>query len=141
MSSNKRNIERRAAEQAAKEQPRPGESTLRMWEDLTSPYSAKLRAWLNYKQIPWRRMRTSFEVYMQRIPELVGMPIIPIILTPDDEVLQDTTPMMTWLEERHPDPVTIPPDPRLALLHWIVEDAADEYLPRFSMHYRWGNDI
>ncbi len=141
MSSNKPTIERRAAEQTTKEQKHAGETTLRMWEDLTSPYSAKVRAFLNYKQIPWRRMRTSFEVYLQRIPELVGIPIIPVILTPDDEVLQDSTPIMTWLEGRHPTPPTIPSDPRLALLHWIVEDTADEYLPRFSMHYRWGNDL
>jgi glutathione S-transferase len=112
-----------------------------MWEDSTSPFSAKMRVFLHYKQIPYVSMRTTGEVYMVEIPKLVGAPIIPVILTPNSEVMQDTTPMMQWFEAEHPEPASVPDDPRLEMLHWLVEDFADEYMTRLSMHYRWGNEL
>jgi len=120
---------------------RPGETGYRMYEDGTSPYSAKVRVYLHHKGIPYRRLRTSFVSYMDRIPKLVGFPILPVVLAPDGAVLQDSTPILEWLEARHPEPACLPEDPRTALLHWVIEDFADEYLPRFSMHYRWGNEL
>jgi glutathione S-transferase len=87
------NLERMNADVARR---RALTSKYRMWEDSTSPFSAKM---------------------------------------------QDTTPMMQWFENEFPEPVTIPDDPRLALFHWLIEDFADEYMTRFSMHYRWGNEL
>lgn len=40
----------------------------RLLEDLVSPYSAKLRSYLHFKRIPYRRVRIDFEMYMQTIP-------------------------------------------------------------------------
>lgn len=113
----------------------------RMWEDSTSPFSAKMRVFLHYKGLPYVSMRMTGQSYMVEIPKLVGAPIIPVILTPTGEVMQDTTPMMAWFEAEHPEPASVPDEPRLAMLHWLVEDFADEYMTRFSMHYRWGNDL
>jgi glutathione S-transferase len=132
------NLARQRAEVAAQRTLPPGERAYRMWEDRTSPYSAKMRAFLRYKRIPYRRMRTSALDYQREIPALVGFPIIPVILCPDDTVLQDSTPMTRWLEARHPEPATLPPSPRLRALHDLLEDFADEYVIRLSMHWRWG---
>lgn len=132
------NLERMKAEQARR---RGQTGRYRMWEDSTSPFSAKMRVFLHYKGIPYVSMRTTGEAYMVEIPKLVGAPIIPVILTPDDRVMQDTTPMMLHFEAEHPEPATVPEDPRLAMIHWLVEDFADEYMVRFSMHYRWGNEL
>lgn len=116
-----------------------GQTCYRIWCDNNSPYSWKLRAYLHYKGIPYQRMRNNAHAYMQRIPSQVGMSIIPVMLTADDQVLQDTTPIMQLFEERYPSRACIPDDPRLAFLMWLIEDFADEYLVRLSMHYRWGN--
>lgn len=116
-------------------------SKYRMWCDSSSPYSWKLRSYFHYKDIGYRRMRSNLTAYFTQIPEKVGMSIIPVVLTPDDKVLQDTTPMMEEFERLHPKRSCVPEDPRLAALMWILEDFADEYLVRFAMHYRWGNEL
>ncbi|MEH6344792.1 MAG: glutathione S-transferase family protein [Bermanella sp.] len=113
----------------------------RLWCDVNSPYSCKLRTYLNYKAIPYKRMRINLKTYYNIIPEKVGMSIMPVMLTPKGEVLQDTTPIIEELEKTHSHNACIPPDPRLAFINWLLEDFSDEYLTRFSMHYRWGNDI
>lgn len=131
------NIARRAQEIANQDKNQDVSSAYRMFEDYCSPYSAKVRAFLRYKEIPYRRMRTTMDIYLQKIPELVGMSIIPVILTPDDQVMQDSTPIMQWFETEYPHISTVPTDPALAFIMWLVEDFADEYLCRFSMHFRW----
>jgi hypothetical protein len=135
------NDARKAGEIASQRDLTPGApGASRMWEDRTSPYSAKMRAFLRCKGIAYRRMRTTVVHYEQEIRRLVGFPIIPVILTPDDAVLQDSTPMTRWLEDRHPEPAALPPDPRLRVLHDLLEDFADEYVVRLSMHCRWGTE-
>lgn len=132
----------RKADEIARQRDLPADApaAYRMWEDRTSPYSAKMRAFLRYKRIPYRRMRTTVAHYEQEIRRLVGFPIIPVVLAPDDTVLQDSTPMTRWLEARHPEPATLPPDPRLGFVHDLLEDFADEYVIRLSMHCRWGSE-
>ena len=51
--------------------------------------------------------------------------------------MSDTTPMIAWLEQRHPQPSVIPEDPVLRFLALLIEDYADEWLWRGAMHYRW----
>jgi len=114
---------------------------LRLWCDANSPYSCKLRTYLNYKGIPYKRMRINLNVYMKDIPDRVGMSIMPVVLTANDDVLQDTTPIMALFEQEYPDNACIPDDQRLAFIMWLLEDFGDEYLTRFSMHYRWGNQL
>lgn len=113
----------------------------RLWCDPNSPYSCKLRTYLNYREIPYKRQRINITAYMEDIPAKVGMPIMPVLMLADDTVLQDTTPIMTLLESKHSQRICIPEDNDLQFLMWLLEDFGDEYLARFSMHYRWGNKI
>ncbi len=115
----------------------------RLLEDLVSPYSAKLRSYLHFRRIPHRRVRIDFELYMQTIPRLVGFPIMPLLVHADGRVMQDTTPILEWFETTQTDaehPAALPSDPRLAMIAWLLEDVADEYLPRIIMHTRWGTE-
>jgi len=112
----------------------------RMYWDYTSPYSNKVRAYFNYKEIPYKLMQTTTEDYREKIPAMVGMSIIPVILTPDDEVMQDSTPMMEWFEKKYPEKSAIPEDSRLAWIMWLIEEFSDEYMPRFAMRTRWGTE-
>ena len=115
----------------------------RLWGDVTSPYTTKLQGVLHYRRIPYRQLRVTAEVYFEVLPRLVGMPIIPVMLSPDGRVLQDSTPIVDWLEEAHrgPEhPSVVPEEPALAFVDSLLEDVADEYLPRLSMHTRWGTE-
>lgn len=129
----------RARQLTQQEILRPGEEThLRMYEDLSSPYSAKVRSYFHYKEIPYRSMRTTLDIYTKRIVDLVGAPIIPVILTPENGVLQDSTPILAHFETLRPERPALSQSPGLNFLIWLLEDFADEYLVRFSMHFRWG---
>ena len=114
---------------------------MRLWCDGNSPYSCKLRTYMNYKAIPYKRMRINFKTYFNVIPEKVGMSIMPVVITPDNQVLQDTTPIIEQFEKQYSNTSCTPEDARLAFIMWLLEDFGDEYLTRFSMHYRWGNEI
>lgn len=61
------------------------------------------------------------------------------MLTPNDEVMQDSTPILEHFEATYKDKPAIPTDARLAMLMWMFEEFADEYMPRIAMHTRWGN--
>ena len=62
---------------------------------------------------------------------------MPAVELPDGRFMTDTTPMIAWLEEQHPEPPVIPRDPLQAFASRLVEDYAEEWLWRPAMHYRW----
>ncbi len=122
-------------------QLKPGqESFYRIWQDYASPYSHKVMSYMNYKGIPYKRMQTTLEVYMGEIVELVGQSIIPVLLTPDEQIMQDSTAILEWFEKEYNFNSAIPEDEMLAYLMWLLEEFADEYMPRMYMHTRWGNE-
>jgi glutathione S-transferase len=51
--------------------------------------------------------------------------------------MSDSTPMIAWLERRHPRPPVIPDEPVQRYIALLIEDYADEWLWRPAMHYRW----
>lgn len=120
---------------------KPGqENFYRIWQDYTSPYSHKVMTYMNYKGVPYKRMPLNWDIYSGEIVELVGQSIIPVILTPDNQVMQDSTPILEWFESEFTDKSAIPKDDRLQFLMWLLEEFADEYMPRVHMHTRWGNE-
>ena len=116
------------------------ENYYRVWQNLGSPYSYKVMTYMNYKGIPYKRLEANAKALVEDIPRLVGQSIVPVLLTPQEEVLQDSTPIIEWLEERFLEKAVIPDDSRLAFLMWLLEEFADEYMPRIHMHTRWGNE-
>ncbi len=142
MSHNNKNLQREALEiEGALQLNNQQQDCYRLWCDGNSPYSCKLRTYMNYKEIPYKRMRINLKTYYNIIPEKVGMSIMPVVITPDEEILQDTTPIIEKFEKQFTHNSCTPNDDRLAFIMWLLEDFGDEYLTRFSMHYRWGNDI
>lgn len=120
---------------------KPGqESFYRIWQAYGSPFSYKVMTYMNYKGIPYKRMEANIDACMGEITELVGQPIMPVMLTPDDQVMQDSTPMLEWFEDEFPGNSSIPEDSRLSFLMWLLEEFSDEYMPRLHMHTRWGNE-
>ncbi|MGI9219620.1 MAG: glutathione S-transferase family protein [Woeseiaceae bacterium] len=61
---------------------------------------------------------------------------IPVLHTPEDWMIADTTPLLHLLDSRFPDRAMFPAGPLGVLVH-IVEEYFDEWVARTMVHYRW----
>ena len=74
---------------------------------------------------------------MRLIQARTGLTFIPVLLTPDDEAVQDTSEILDALETRHPSPPLYPRTPVQSIVSRIFELYADEFMILPAMHYRW----
>ncbi len=104
-----------------------------------SPYSVKVRSYFRYKQIPhqWIVRNAAAE---EEYKKYARLPIIPAVATPDDQGLQDSTPIMVAMDEAHPMPSSHPDDPLLAFLSVLIEEFGDEWGNKLMFHHRWWDD-
>jgi glutathione S-transferase len=108
----------------------------------SSPYSRKMRSVLRYRQIPHRWVvRGSRWDDLPKAP----VPIIPVLAFPDDagnhgEVMVDSSPQITRLEQDFAERSLVPPDPALAFIDFLLEDFANEWVTKAMYHYRWANE-
>lgn len=105
-----------------------------------SYYAAKTRCYLLRKGIPFREIQCDRRAFKNVIVPRVGYPIVPVVITPDDETLQDTAEIIDLLEPRHPSPSMIPATPRRRFAAYLMELYADEWLKVPALHYRWFYD-
>lgn len=104
-----------------------------------SPYSVKVRAYLRYKRIPHEWIVRSMD-RMAEFGRHAKLPLVPCLASPDGSGLQDSTPIMETLEERHPEPPVRCDDPVLDFLSALIEEYADEWVNKHMFHYRWFYD-
>jgi glutathione S-transferase len=102
-----------------------------------SLYSGKARAYLNYKNIPFNEELSTLKVYKNIIIPKTGVKFIPVVKTPNNEYLQDTTNIIDQLEKQHPEKSVYPNTPRQKLVSLLLELYGDEWLLIPAMHYRW----
>ena len=102
-----------------------------------SYFSGKLEAYLRYKGIPHQPVDCENLKSLQRIGKKTGFQKVPAIELQDGRWLTDTTPMMQWLEKKHPHPSVFPEDPALRFVALLIEDYGDEWLWRPAMWWRW----
>lgn len=101
-----------------------------------SYYTGKARAYLRYKNVPFIEEGGSREIF-----ERVGRRIIPVLHTPDDELIQDTTDIIDFIEQKFPEPTVYPEDPVQRLVSLLFEVYGDEWLIMPGMHYRWAYNL
>lgn len=103
-----------------------------------SPYSVKVRAYLRYKRLPheWLSRAQSGELFQQH----AKLPLIPLLITPENVGLQDSTPLIEALEEVHPEPSIYPDDPIANFVSYLLEEFADEWGNKWMFHYRWARE-
>jgi len=101
-----------------------------------SPYSVKVRSYFRYKQIPheWVVRHVG---NMTEFQQHAKLPLIPLVLAPDGQAAQDSTPIIETLERVFPTPSIHPPDPASAFLSALIEEYADEWGNKPMFHYRW----
>lgn len=102
-----------------------------------SYFTGKVRAYLRWKNIPFEEINADAGAYREVILPRVGFPVIPVVVTPDDRCLQDSTDIIDTLERQHEGPSIYPDTPRQRLVSLLLETYADEWLVIPAMHYRW----
>jgi len=107
---------------------------------MFSYYSAKTRAYLSYKQIPFVE-GYDVPVLTGRIKEATGKVMVPVVETPEGELLQDTTVIIDALEKRFTAQPILPSDPVLLMITRMVEFFIDELWICTAMNSRWNDPV
>lgn len=104
-----------------------------------SPYSQKLKALLRYRRIPFDwvfRTERNRDLVADVRPQL-----LPTVRFPGESTWRvDTTPIVEALEGRHPERLVYPEAASHRFLALLLEDFADEWMPKAMFHYRWAYD-
>lgn len=101
---------------------------MRLLQFSTSHYCRKARLALGYKQIPYQVENLTPGLHALKIRPLTGLTTTPVLLVQDHPTLAigDSTAILQYLEQTHPDPALVPQDPALGSQAWMLEDWLDE---------------
>ncbi len=104
-----------------------------------SPYTRKMLAYLRYRHI-------RYELLLGDQASAMGLPepkvgLLPTFYLPDEhgevQAVVDSTPLIRRFEAAFSGRATLPANPALAFLNYLIEDYADEWLTKAMFHYRW----
>ena len=112
-------------------------SQRRLFGWLVSPYTAKVRAMLHFKRLPFDEAVPSALALRLTVQPAVGRAIMPAMQEPDGEWLQDSALMCERIEADAPSPSTTPPGATQRLASMLLELHGDEWLPMLALHFRW----
>lgn len=106
-----------------------------------SLYSGKARAYLIKQHIDFDDISPADPHYEAHIRPAIGRWIIPVMQTPDGEIVQDGTDIIDWFESRGMARLpAYPQTPKQLIASLIMEMFGGEGLLRPAMHYRWNFD-
>jgi glutathione S-transferase len=103
------------------------------WQSL---FSRKLEAALIFYGAPFEFRVKRGRPDVAEIEQRAGTHQVPALLTPENWMLADTTPIIDLLDQRFPARRLIPDGPLGVLAH-LVEEYLDEWVARTMVHYRW----
>jgi glutathione S-transferase len=105
-----------------------------------SPYSVKVRSYFRYKGLPhvWIPRNAETQAEFQKYAKL---PLVPLVVTPEDEGIQDSTPIIERMETLCPEPSIHPEDPIAAFVSVLLEEFGDEWGNKWMFHYRWAREV
>jgi glutathione S-transferase len=109
-------------------------SVYRIFGSELSPYSVKVRSYFRYRGLAheWLLRSPANQAEFQKYAKL---PLVPLIVTPDGNGIQDSTPIIEKFEADAP--VLRPDDPALAFLSALIEEYGDEWGNKWMFSYRW----
>lgn len=100
-------------------------------------FSGKTRAYLRYKGVPFVDHPVDAKTLMWTVPRKTGATVMPVVVTPEGEWLQDTKVIADVIEQRFPNAPITPTTPRQRIAAMLLEAWADEWWIPVAMHYRW----
>ncbi|HZZ33775.1 MAG TPA: glutathione S-transferase family protein [Phenylobacterium sp.] len=101
-----------------------------------SLFTRKLEAALIFYGAPFEFVLKRGRPDTEEIERRAGTHQVPVLLTPENWMLADTTPIIDMLDQRFPDRRMFPEGP-LGVLVQVVEEFLDEWVARTMVHYRW----
>src|ERR1700730_4091621 len=105
-----------------------------------SPYSVKVRSYFRYKGIPHRWIPRSLDADGE-YQKFAKLPLVPLVVTPKKEGIQDSTPIIERVEGLHPEPSIHPSDPVARFISVLLEEFGDEWGNKWMFHYRWAREV
>ena len=102
-----------------------------------SYFTGKVRSYLRFKDIPYEEIKADRDVYLNVILPRTGVAMMPVLISPDDIAVQDTSDIIDFLEGRFSDPSVYPATPRQGTIARLFELYGDEWMKILAMHYRW----
>lgn len=112
-----------------------------LWGTPHSLYTGKARSYLIKKGVPFREALPSDPRFAAEIMPRVGLFVVPVLETPQGELVQDTTAIIAHLENLHGQPSVMPPGQGPGPVQQVVAMLLDAYgsnaLLPLAMHYRW----
>jgi glutathione S-transferase len=105
-----------------------------------SPYSVKVRTYFRYKAIPHQWILRNADSQAE-FEKHARMPIIPLVVTPEEKGIQDSTPIIDAMEKLYPEPSIHPDDPVAGFISALIEEFGDEWGNKWMFHYRWARDV
>jgi len=101
-----------------------------------SLYSGRARSYLVKNGIPFQELSTGQESFKQDVLPRAKLPTIPILVTPEDEVIRDGAAIIEHFERANGRPCT-PRSPRQQIVSSLFDVIGAEGLLRPAMYYRW----
>ena len=112
-------------------------TTFTLYTMQNSPYSDKIRALLRYKRMAVDERVENAETRFSVLQARTGKTMVPVVITPDDRAINDSTAIAAHLEEVAPAPATRWQDLASDTFGMLLEDYADEWLVRIMLSSRW----
>ena len=107
------------------------------WSAHCSLYSGKTRAYLIKKGLDFVEINPGHAHYTEILLPQIGFFSLPVLETPHGEVIQDTTAIIKFLEQKHPEPTMQPADQSVCALAWLIHSYGTEGLFKAAQHFRW----
>jgi glutathione S-transferase len=105
-----------------------------------SPYSVKVRSYFRYKGIPHRWIIRSAKTDAE-FQKYAKLPIVPLVVTPAEQGIQDSTPIIEKIEAEHAEPSIHPSDPVAGFVSALLEEFGDEWGNKWMFHLRWAREV
>jgi glutathione S-transferase len=108
-----------------------------LWGASWSLYTAKVRPYLIKKGIDYVEINPSHPHYNDTIMKTVGHFTVPVLETPEGQIIADSTEIMDFLEPKFPNPPLLPENKPLAALACLIHSFGSEGLTKSAMYLRW----
>lgn len=108
-----------------------------LWGMPVSLYTGKARSYLLHNGVPFEE-RLPGPAFVESVMPQIGRWIIPVLETPEGELIQDGAVILDHLESQNS--VATPETPRHRAVSALFELFGGEGLLRPAMHYRWNFD-
>ena len=97
-----------------------------------SPYTNKVYSYMRYKGISFENVLATAEIYQNLIVKKVGWPVIPVLVTPENEWIQDSEDIILHLEKKFPEHSIIPRGKKQQLAVELLQYYGDQHLQQVT---------